>query len=205
MYNDQYDLYKDFNTIKGKMCVGIFLENYTERNPQVLGLTEKYDQDQASYWILSSALYNLAARTLNWGSNLAHLVVRRIFQIMHIRRTMRSQVALPDGTKMYPADGLLPATIMVEEVSFDETLPDHASISASRNTTEVQRPNHHAPEYRDGEPVAIRATVVDKPGPLAPTHPPVTGEGECNTNEIAAAKASNYIWDRLNRNLVDEA
>ncbi|KAK7424184.1 hypothetical protein QQZ08_008672 [Neonectria magnoliae] len=73
------------------------------------------------------------------------------------------------------------------------------------STTEVQRPNHHAPEYGEGEPVAIHATVQSKPGPLAPTHPPVTGEGECNTNEIAAAKAADYVWDRLNRNLVDEA
>lgn len=60
---------------------------------------------------------------------MCHRVARRIFEHMHIRRTMRSEVTLPDGSKTYPAEGLLPATICVEELAFDATTETAGSVA----------------------------------------------------------------------------
>lgn len=78
-------------------------------------------------------MYKLAARQIDWGSNLAHRVVRPIFKQIHIRRTIRSEVTLPDGTRTYPAEGLLPATICVEELSFNTSSPVAKSVFIDGN------------------------------------------------------------------------
>lgn len=47
-----------------------------EANPAVSCMQDAYKDSGASLWILSPDLYKLAARQVDWGSNLAHRVVR---------------------------------------------------------------------------------------------------------------------------------
>lgn len=56
----------------------------------------------AKVGVLSPNPYQLAVRQMDWGFIFAHRFVYRIFEHIHIRRTMRSEVTLPDGTEMHP-------------------------------------------------------------------------------------------------------
>ena len=55
--------------------------------------------------------------------NLGSKVIKPLPKVLYTRRTMKTELMLPDGTKSYPSDGMLPCTIRVEEVSYFEDDP----------------------------------------------------------------------------------
>ncbi|KAH7198794.1 uncharacterized protein B0J16DRAFT_367828 [Fusarium flagelliforme] len=88
--------------------------------------------DTLKPWFLSPDLLQAAAKELSWGVNLGTKVVRPLLKVLYTRRTMKTELFLPDGTKPYPSDGMLPCTIRVEECSYfedgpfgDDAVPEH--------------------------------------------------------------------------------
>ncbi|KPM45986.1 hypothetical protein AK830_g452 [Neonectria ditissima] len=131
MYDPNYDPYKEVwskakegEEAAGKV-LGIFHETYLKGHPELIPMEEAFRKDSyVRLWYLSAALYRIAGRQMSWGNDHARQVIRPIMEKMQIRRTMRSEVVLPGNLgKTTPTEGLLPATVCVEEVAFDEYGP----------------------------------------------------------------------------------
>ncbi|KAF5238734.1 hypothetical protein FANTH_10232 [Fusarium anthophilum] len=88
--------------------------------PQFAALKDIFDKSDGKcrLWMVNPDNFRAAGGIFNWGTNAGHLVVRPIFKMLQVRRTMRTPLKLPDGRVSYPAQDLLPS---LEEVSHDET------------------------------------------------------------------------------------
>lgn len=78
---------------------------------------------KSRFWIVHPDIFRAAGNCLGWNKSAMGLVVQPIFSTMQICRTMRTKQILPDGTKTCPAMYQPPSTIVVEECSFETTLP----------------------------------------------------------------------------------
>ncbi|KAF7553679.1 hypothetical protein G7Z17_g3457 [Cylindrodendrum hubeiense] len=119
MYLDSYDPYTETNDNgEGKTTAGIFSQKYLDSHPEAQPLKNIYDMNKESVWILLPSLYSYCISRGISDINPIMDVVRPSLKKMHIMRTMRTPVSLPDGSTCYPSDGLLPATVIVEELEF---------------------------------------------------------------------------------------
>ncbi|CAF3600281.1 unnamed protein product [Fusarium graminearum] len=122
LYNAQYDPEKENNEFNGMITKGIFHPSFTALDPAVGKLMEAWKEDGSRLWYLHPDLYRAAGSSHYWGSNLSSWVVRPIFQEMHIRRTMRTPLTLPNGEITYPGIDLLPPVISIQEYRFGPRL-----------------------------------------------------------------------------------
>ncbi|KAF5009663.1 hypothetical protein FDECE_4132 [Fusarium decemcellulare] len=120
LYRPDYDPVKTTNAFAGSdsPTTGIFSPEFLAQHPELEVLKAAFDKDGSRLWILHPHLYKTVGQRLTWGGDLASQVVRPILSKMQIRRTMLSPVTLPDGSVTYPGEGILPATIHVEELEF---------------------------------------------------------------------------------------
>ncbi|KAF5963589.1 hypothetical protein FBULB1_13287 [Fusarium bulbicola] len=125
LYDESYDPYTEDNTLGvGKNTThGIFTGSYLTEFPQFTALKDIFDKSDGKcrLWMVNPDIFRAAGGVFNWGTNAGHLVVRPIFKMLQVRRTMRTPLKLPDGKVSYPAQDLLPSLIVLEEVSHDET------------------------------------------------------------------------------------
>ncbi|CAG1993022.1 unnamed protein product [Fusarium graminearum] len=117
-----YDPEKENNEFNGMITKGIFHPSFTALDPAVGKLMEAWKEDGSRLWYLHPDLYRAAGSSHHWGSNLSSWVVRPIFQEMHIRRTMRTPLTLPNGEITYPGIDLLPPVISIQEYRFGPKL-----------------------------------------------------------------------------------
>ncbi|KAF4503723.1 hypothetical protein FAGAP_1 [Fusarium agapanthi] len=91
--------------------------------PQFAALKDVFNEsdDKCRLWMANPVIFRAAGNAFNWGTDAGHRVVRPIYKILQLRRTMRTPLKLPDGKVYYPAQDLLPSTIILEEVTHDET------------------------------------------------------------------------------------
>lgn len=87
-------------------------------NEGLLKMKDIYDRTGERIWIMNPTIYKAAGASFKWNIAFSQFVVRRIFMAMQIRRTMTTRLTLPDGSVSYPAEGLPPATIRVQELDF---------------------------------------------------------------------------------------
>ncbi|RGP72381.1 hypothetical protein FLONG3_6777 [Fusarium longipes] len=150
---------------------GVQHEEYLKDHPSWKELKTVYEKSdrQCRLWIVNPDIYKAAGNTLGWGSNAGHLVVRQTYKEMHIRRTMRTPQALPDGSRSYPAIDQLPSTIVVEETQHDETLPLSIQVQAMGQAQSQNLYNQKTPEAqiddreRNGSSSTIEADPEQKP------------------------------------------
>ncbi|KAF5693556.1 metal-nicotianamine transporter YSL11 [Fusarium denticulatum] len=123
-YDESYDPYAEDNTlgVDKNNTHGIFTEAYLTEYPQFAALKDVYDKSDSKcrLWMVNPDIFRAAAGTFSWETNAAHLVMRPIFKMLQVRRTMRTRLKLPDGNMSYPAQDLLPSLIVLEEVSHNE-------------------------------------------------------------------------------------
>ncbi|KAJ4307520.1 hypothetical protein N0V84_012674 [Fusarium piperis] len=119
LYRPDYDPFLEDNDFgEDRITKGILHPSYNEIDPSAVLLKESWRSDKSRLWMLHPDIYRAAGFRHHWGSNLAAWVVRNIFERMHIRRTMRSSVTLPDGTKTYPAIDLKGFNMWLTELRF---------------------------------------------------------------------------------------
>ncbi|CVK94439.1 uncharacterized protein FMAN_03543 [Fusarium mangiferae] len=102
---------------------GIFTEAFLTKFPQFAALKDVFNKSggKCRLWMTNPAIFRAAGSAFNWGTDAGHLVVRPIYKMLQVRRTMRTLLKLPDGKVCCPAQDLLPSTIVLEEVTHDET------------------------------------------------------------------------------------
>ncbi|KAG9503272.1 hypothetical protein J7337_006115 [Fusarium musae] len=102
---------------------GIFHPTFIGKSPPpgLIKLKELWLEDKSPAWMLHPDIYRAAGQRHHWGSNLPLWVVRPIFKFIHIRRTMRTKLTLPDGTVTYPGVDLLPPDLHFEELGLVST------------------------------------------------------------------------------------
>ncbi|KAF5547475.1 snf2 family helicase [Fusarium mexicanum] len=102
---------------------GIFTETYLTKFPQFSALKDVFNKSDGKcrLWMANPDIFRAAGSAFNWGTDAGHRVVRPIYKMLQVRRTMRTPLKLPDGKVYYPAQDLLPSTIVLEEVTHDET------------------------------------------------------------------------------------
>ncbi|KAM0372815.1 hypothetical protein ACHAPY_009418 [Fusarium culmorum] len=122
LYHEDYDPLVEDNEIKGQITKGILHPEFLANNKAAKALLPFWQNEKSHLWMLHPELYKAAGMKHHWGSNLAAWVVRPIFEYVHIRRTMRTPLRLPNGSMTYPGIDLLPPTIVVEEHTFGPQL-----------------------------------------------------------------------------------
>ncbi|KAJ4129851.1 hypothetical protein NW768_006821 [Fusarium equiseti] len=140
LYLEDYNPFENkFEVLEGEKVLGdtrgIFSETFWEELNEggiyqdlLLSLKQLASMtrmsDTLKPWFFSPDLLQAAAKELTWGMNLGSKVVKPLLQVLYTRRTMKTELILPDGTKSYPSDGMLPCTIRVEECSCFEDEPN---------------------------------------------------------------------------------
>ncbi|KAF0637159.1 hypothetical protein FPSE5266_20309 [Fusarium pseudograminearum] len=112
LYHKDYDPLIENNEIRGQITKGILHRDFLANNKGAEALLPFWQNEKSRLWMLHPEIYKAAGMKHHWGSNLAAWVVRPIFEYMHIRRTMRTPLRLPDGYMTYPGIDLLPPTIV---------------------------------------------------------------------------------------------
>ncbi|KAL2682399.1 hypothetical protein Neosp_006850 [[Neocosmospora] mangrovei] len=130
LYHADYDPLKAVNKIdhagSEQLTAGIFHEDTLDKvedegsKQYLLKLKDAWVQGDKSFrhWLISPHLLKLAARDLSWGTQLGALVIKPILRQLYIRRTMRTPTKLPNGELTFPGKGVLPSTIVVEEMRY---------------------------------------------------------------------------------------
>ncbi|CCT64919.1 uncharacterized protein FFUJ_03817 [Fusarium fujikuroi IMI 58289] len=125
LYDESYDPYTEDNKLNGGRDTthGIFTEAYLTKFPQFAALQDVFNKSDGKcrLWMTNPVIFRAAGSAFNWGTDAGHLVVRPIYKMLQVRRTMRTPLKLPDGKVCCPAQDLLPSTIVLEEVTHDET------------------------------------------------------------------------------------
>ncbi|KAF5584723.1 snf2 family helicase [Fusarium subglutinans] len=125
LYDESYDPYTEENKFDDRKNVthGIFTETYLTKFPQFAVLKDVFNKSDGKcrLWMANPDIFRAAGSAFNWGTDAGHRVVRPIYKMLQVRRTMRTPLKLPDGKVYYPAQDLLPSTIVLEEVTHDET------------------------------------------------------------------------------------
>ncbi|KLO85638.1 permease-unknown function [Fusarium fujikuroi] len=94
-----------------------------DKVPQFAALQDAFNKSggKCRLWMTNPVIFRAAGSAFNWGTDAGHRVVRPIYKMLQVRRTMRTPLKLPDGNVCCPAQDLLPSTIVLEEVTHDET------------------------------------------------------------------------------------
>ncbi|RSL97586.1 hypothetical protein CEP52_010794 [Fusarium oligoseptatum] len=117
LYHQDYDPERENRFGEGRVTRGIFTDEFRQKYPwQVPVLEKKIGSGNCRMWLLSPHLFLLAGRQLQWGSDFASMVVRPIFEVLQLRRTMRTGIMLPNGKMAYPGGENLPMTIYFGEL-----------------------------------------------------------------------------------------
>ena len=85
-----------------------------------------WDQDREArrFWYLASPVYR---KCTGGDSRVAADVFSGLVGLLQTRRTMKTPLALPDGTKAFPGQGIPPSKIMMEEVEHGPELENVVS------------------------------------------------------------------------------
>lgn len=98
---------------------GFLHREFGADNPSYEVFRASWESSKARLWMMNPDLFRAAAKECGgWSSDFASMVVRPIFARLHIRCTIRTPLTLPDGKTIYPAEGLLPARIVMEELAY---------------------------------------------------------------------------------------
>ncbi|CZR36035.1 uncharacterized protein FPRO_03705 [Fusarium proliferatum ET1] len=96
---------------------GIFTEAYLTKFSQFAALQDAFNKSggKCRLWMTNPVIFRAAGSAFNWGTEAGHRVVRPIYKMLQVRRTMRTPLKLPDGKVCCPAQDLLHSTIVLEE------------------------------------------------------------------------------------------
>ncbi|KAL3608890.1 hypothetical protein FPOAC2_03901 [Fusarium poae] len=142
LYHRDYDPELENNEFNGEITKGILHPEFLQNNKGAEPLLAFWKSSKSRLWMLHPELYKAAGHKHHWGSNLSAWVVRPIFEYMHIRRTIRTPLKLPDGTMTYPGIDLFPPTIIVEEHTFDPQLCKSVQAEGFDLSKRLFKPNN---------------------------------------------------------------